>query len=108
MTAYWLKPLDLNRKMSTEIHMPLVQSAPMQIVGRSTGGLQILCISQDSRLYMLMNLENVGWSVVGEPMSVVINSIDELHGACFSSGSIFIVLRTVSVDFNKKHLLASV
>lgn len=95
---YWRRPLEGDVKLSTEIINTGIQSGPMQVVGRSAGGMQMMCISNDNKLYILMDLQDMGWSVIGNPLSIAMNTIQDLYGVCFCSDSVYVVLCSVSVS----------
>ena len=94
-TAYWRRRLQSGEQLSTEILVASVQPTPMRIVGRSTGGLQLLCVSSENKLYLVMRIQERGWSVIGSPLSVQLGCMEDLYGVCFRSESIYIVLSSV-------------
>ena len=94
-TAYWRRRLQSGEQLSTEILVAAVQPTPMRIVGRSTGGLQLLCVSSENKLYLVMRIQERGWSVIGSPLSVQLGCMEDLYGVCFRSESIYIVLSSV-------------
>ena len=55
--GYWTaQPLSSGMRMVHTILLPSIQMTPMVIVSRSRGGAQIVCLSEDSKLYIAMHL----------------------------------------------------
>ena len=55
--GYWTaQPLSSGMRMVHTILLPSIQMTPMVIVSRSRGGAQIVCLSEDNKLYIAMHL----------------------------------------------------